>query len=69
MNANKKTNQEKDLVAKELSRATAAVGMSPDVLRLDSHRVTPDMALPPLENLFRFDGTPCFYRGEVSQGV
>ncbi len=66
MNANKKTNQERDLVAKELSRATAAVGMSPDVLRLDSHRVTPDMALPPLENLFRFDGTPCFYRGEVT---
>jgi len=55
----------KGLVLNELSRANDAVPVSPALLSLCEHRITPESNLPPVEFLFRLFNRPCFPRGEL----
>lgn len=59
MNAN-------NLIEEELAQAGCASSLTPVTLQMENHRVTAQMELPTLEPLFRFNGVPCFYRGELA---
>ena len=55
----------KSLIEEELSQAGEASPVTPVSIQLESHRVTAQMNLPPMEPLFRINNVPCFYRGEL----
>ena len=55
-----------DFIQEELSKADSASSTTITVTPLENHRITMQMELPPLEPLFRIDGKPCFFRGEMT---
>jgi hypothetical protein len=53
------------LILEELALSGEASPVSPALLELCGHRITPGSSLPPVEFLFRLFGRPCFPRGEL----
>lgn len=54
-----------DFLEQELSLAGKVSSFTPMTNQLDQYRVTAHMNLPPMEALFRYNGVPCFFRGEI----
>lgn len=54
-----------DLIQNELLHAGESPTVTPELLMLNKHRITPDKQLPPMQFLFRLYGRPCFPRGEL----
>jgi archaellum biogenesis ATPase FlaH len=54
-----------DPIEGALSQAGAPQVTSPDILKLEQIRITPQKDLQPMEFLFRLCGKPCFPRGEL----
>ena len=59
-------NEEMTLIESELSRAGEASPITPELLKLDAHRITSATQLPDEEFLFRMFGTPCFPRRDLT---
>lgn len=54
-----------DPIEQDLSNAGKAAPATTSC-RLEDYRITVHMDLPQMEPLFRYNGVPCFYRGEVN---
>ena len=48
-----------------LSQAGQPISVTPELLRLEKLRITPEKELPPMDFLFRLFGKPCFPRREL----
>ena len=48
-----------------LSQAGQPTSVTPELLRLEKLRITPEKELPPMDFLFRLFGKPCFPRREL----
>lgn len=57
---------QKTLIESELSHAGEASAITPELLKLDAHRITSETQLPDEEFLFRMFGTPCFPRRDLT---
>lgn len=55
-----------DPVERELSEIVRVSPATTMTCRLEEHRVTVHMDLPQMEPLFRYNGIPCFFRGELT---
>ena len=55
-----------DLITEELQQAGEPTTVTPEVEELDADRVTSETEVEPEEFLFKFNGTPCFPRCDVS---
>ena len=55
-----------DPVERELSETVRVSPATTMTCRLEEHRVTVHMDLPQMEPLFRYNGIPCFFRGELT---
>ena len=58
-----------DPVERELSKAGNISPATTMTCRLEENRITLHMDLPQMELLFRYNGIPCFFRGELTGGV
>lgn len=57
---------QKELIESELSHAGETSAITPELLKLDAHRITSETQLPDEEFLFRMFGTPCFPRRDLT---
>ena len=55
----------KTLLEGELARCGVSPPLTPLLLELNAHRITPESSLPPVKFLFRLFDRPCFPRGEL----
>ena len=53
------------MISEELAHAGETPPLTPQMLTLEEHRITPEKALKPMDFLFRLFGRPCFPRREL----
>ena len=59
-------NQEADLIGGALQQAGEPTTITPELIKLDSDRITSDSEAPEEVFLYEFCGTPCFPRGDLT---
>jgi KaiC/GvpD/RAD55 family RecA-like ATPase len=59
-------NQEADLIGGALQQAGEPTTITPELIKLDSDRITSDSEAPEEVFLYEFSGTPCFPRGDLT---
>ena len=55
-----------DSIDTALSQAGHQADITPELIKLDSNRITSDSDAPEEEFLFKMSGTPCFPRGDLT---
>ena len=59
-------NQEADLIGGALQQAGEPTTITPELIKLDSDRITSESEAKEEEFLYRLCGTPCFPRGDLT---